>query len=546
MAYDSSTYNANLEKYLQQFQGASYRTPEQRQSDASKGTNAQKPSGGSAAAGLGATALTMGASIYGRQKLIDYLKNRDATPAITTQNPAANLNASTQANWNAGADSATAAMPTEAKLPDGGIIEPNGSVVHPDGTTVTPDGNAIAADGTGMSAESAAQYLGYALAAYQAYDAINNSDTDKQRNIGLGNAAISAGQAYTGGSPYLSGAQFALGGYQTLDNDNMTGEEKATRLQQQAALAAADYFTFGLATPLEGLVRGTGFGSKIGKKLDALDQKTNPMTMVLGGMLGGKDRDQMMRDQVRNYLVDRGVLSPDYQYTDTQGNTFNMGLDGGARLQNFAGANIDNEADRGTYDVDFTNPLAANTVGYLNPLSAITTRGQNDKLTSDTTGMLTNAALSGAKTDEDARREALALYLRSGLDTRDKAVAALDQNREAVGGNYDAYLNGINQVFSDSKLRDYLADSIGSSAPVSQNGAVSDLVYRFPQGTTMNDILPTINAIAGNNSGSNAAGISIDPGYINSYTNIPAQPTRSSTLSPGIDKNGRRISYGRR
>lgn len=504
--YDQSAYQAMVEKYLKQMQGDKYVPPEQRQ----KGQAAGGKSGGGSSAGtaIGSGALVLG-SAYLRSKLADYLRDKangkvaDEVAKQITPTPLANSNITAAGNdaWNAGANAASRPTPIASTtdgviMSDGSAVSNTGTVTTADGVTVTPDGNAVAADGSAPT--NYGQYLtyaSYALAAKNAMQALRNDNLSTgQKASAVGQAGLGAYQAYNaanggGYSTGLSAIGAALGAYDALSDDNLTGEQAATKAQQNAATAMAGPYA-PIVAFANNRLRTWGATKGYMNKLDRLDQKTNPATWAIASFMSHKDADQMARDRYRSYLKDSGLVDDAYAYTDQNGRKIDFGADGSARLQNMNGANIDGETDRGTYDVDFTNKLAGQTVGYLNPLASIQiggNQGRSQKLQNDATGMLVNAALNGATDQSSAQANALNLFKRSGYDTADKAIQALSQYKDQLGDTYDAQVGGIRQVFA------------GAPAPQPQP----------------------------------------------SLTNVPTTPYRSSTRSPGIGKDGKPIRYAR-
>lgn len=297
-------------------------------------------------------------------------------------------------------------------------------------------GNALKSEGysKGGQAIAGGVQLAQGYQQYQDGDKVGGSINMAQGGANL--AAAAGSQTAATYAPYLSYAAAAYGGYKTLDNDNMSSEQKATRLQQQAGLAVADYFTYGLATPAEGLIRNTSWGGKYLGKLDKLDQKTNPATWALSSIIGGKDADQIGRDKYREFTeklkLTEKTPEGSYAYTNTAGNKLDFGMDGKHRLENFNGANTDGDTTRGTYDVDWTNPLANETVARLNPLTILHTSQGNSKIQNDATGLWSNKVFESATDQDAANKEIFNLYQKSGFDTKDKAVAALDTLKDKL------------------------------------------------------------------------------------------------------------------
>lgn len=198
-----------------------------------------------------------------------------------------------------------------APMPDGsqGTLMSDGTVVSDAGVAVQPDGTTV---NLAPYLQGAAGALALA-SAYQRYREGDEVGAGISAAQGTANVAASLGSS-TGASvaPWLAAANAAYGGYNTLNNDAMTGDEKATRLQQQAALGVADFYTFGGASALEGLARKNKTTGKWLRKLDKLDQQTNPVTMILGSVLGGPSTREIAK-QHTSQLLEEGKEDPVYQ-----------------------------------------------------------------------------------------------------------------------------------------------------------------------------------------------------------------------------------------
>jgi hypothetical protein len=236
---------------------------------------------------------------------------------------------------------------------------------------------------------------------------------------------------------------------------------------------------------------------------------TNPLTAwavpiadALGVNFGGtgKDKRQLIRDKVRENLVKSNVVSDqDYLLKFSDGSSFDIGKDGGARLRNEEGK------DRQYSDVDFKDPRASNTVAALNPLAAIITGG-GKQVTSDFAGLYTNAVLNGGADPATVNNRIKELYAKHGINSPADAGAVLDNLvKEKLLDQQTAniYKNGLGLVY-------------GQTTPTSQLPAAGPAPLQPGQ---------TPQSTAAAASGGMIA------------------PVRSNTRSPGIDKNGRRIFY---
>lgn len=242
---------------------------------------------------------------------------------------------------------------------------------------------------------------------------------------------------------------------------------------------------------------------------------TNPLTAwavpiadALGINFGGtgKGKRQLIRDKVRDKLVETNVISgDDYTLKFSDGGTFDIGKDGGARIKNAEGQ------ERQYSDVDFKDPRASLTVAAINPLAAIITGG-GKQVTSDFAGLYTNAVLNDAKDPATVNSRIKELYAKHGINSAADAAGVIDnlvKEKLLDQETANAYKNGLNLVFQPqpgapvAPQRPGMAPLQPGQTPQSTAGAVSNGM-----------IAPT-----------------------------PQTPQRSSTRSPGIGRDGRRIQY---
>ena len=129
-----------------------------------------------------------------------------------------------------------------------------------------------------------------------------------------------------------------------------------------------------------------------------------------GKLMSGKSKDQAGRDSIRSLLQGSGIADKSYMV-----NGFDIGKDGGARLQN-VGTNINGKTDRGYYDVDFSNPLASKSIEGLRGIASATLGDKaSEKQSNDLIGMLSNAALSNAKDEAGLNANLANIYKAAGL-----------------------------------------------------------------------------------------------------------------------------------
>ena len=463
-----------------------------------------------------------------------------ATPTTTTTPTPTAGSAATQAAAASGSTSIRAVGP--AAMPDGsaGVAMSDGSVVSTgSGAVITPDGTQVingtahAPDGSILTGQNAAKAIGYAAAIYTAYNTYKNRDklTSEQEAAGYAQAGLGAYQAAYGASAALSGIGGALNIYGTYSDENLTAEQQASRAQQQAGAAALDYFVFpGAGTALDAALQSTG----IGRKLSEIDQKFNPGTKLLASFGSSKSGEQMARDRVRKKLEEIGVINQegnkDWQLKFSDGGTFDLGKDGGAKLTNAAGE------ERQYSDVDFADPRAGSVVGSVNPLAAILTGGQ-EKLRSDFAGEYTNAVLAGQDDPAVINRRIQELYAKHNLNQQDAltAVDNLEKDKKIDATTAAAYRNGLGQVFAGTAYNgpQPLPQAPGTPAQAATQSAmqISKPVGAVgPQGEQLLNMFPP---------GMKGAGVPVQNPQQAAFTTVP---TRSSTVSPGIGLNGQRLT----
>jgi hypothetical protein len=191
---------------------------------------------------------------------------------------------------------------------------------------------------------------------------------------------------------------------------------------------------------LSGAVNGAYIGTQI------LPGWGTAIGAVVGGIAGfassyfgsGKSEDQKARDQVRAGLQQAGVIDEKYNLTLANGEKFDIGKDGGAKLQNVDGT------ERRMYEVDMGNPLMGQAIGFANPLAQLVSGGDK-KLASSFAGYFANAAISNAKTPEDVRQNMLTIFSKFNASP-EQTMAALQQLGSAgkiTGEEFAAFANGM-------------------------------------------------------------------------------------------------------
>lgn len=206
-------------------------------------------------------------------------------------------------------------------------------------------------------------------------------------------------------------------------------------------------FNWGRTTTLGGVLSGASAGAAIGS-LFAPGIGT-AIGAGIGGIVGafsnlfssGKSHDQKMRDGVRKMLLQQGIIDSNYTIGLADGSRYDIGIDGRPRAE-FGG--------RKPYEVDFTNPLAGDVVGLVNPLANLIA-GSDEKLSIAFAGYFANAATSNAGGDiEKARDNVRAIYSQFKMDPQDivSGLAQLTSTGKITKDVFDAFMGGIGDLLS--------------------------------------------------------------------------------------------------
>ncbi|MCB0346314.1 MAG: hypothetical protein KDD66_14440 [Bdellovibrionales bacterium] len=208
---------------------------------------------------------------------------------------------------------------------------------------------------------------------------------------------------------------------------------------------------FGHNTPANGAIQGATVGAYIGTQI--MPGLGTAVGGLIGGVAGaisglfhsGKHPDQKARDAMRDGLAQLGLVSAEHNLTLADGSTYFIGYDGGHRYQNADGT------QRAPYDVDFSNPLSPEAVGWAQPLAAVLTGG-DEKLRTDLTGYLVNAAQSNANSLADVQRniQAFLVKINATPEAIAQGLAQLHQAGKLSAEEYAAYLHGFKTLLTST------------------------------------------------------------------------------------------------
>lgn len=226
-------------------------------------------------------------------------------------------------------------------------------------------------------------------------------------------AATGGGATVTGTlsavAPYLAAIIAAYAAYQSAKSRNKLKSGYGTNLtDDELRQTSIPGFTSKYAPP----------GAEQGFMRHINPLTGGPAAMVDKLVWGStKSGGQIYRDRVRKFMTKQGILDPEYNLDLGNGQKFNFGADGGARLKNFEGG-----GERRYNEIDTTNKNinTAELTSLLMPVgwSAAMSSGDFKEGTRDAiTSYMVNAAMQGAKTNEDAFRNARALAAKFGFNT---------------------------------------------------------------------------------------------------------------------------------
>lgn len=242
----------------------------------------------------------------------------------------------------------------------------------------------------------------------------------------IGQGAVGAAQIFGGIKQWQGGDKIGGGLHGAAGAANLAtaaGFQSAAPWVAPLTTAAGLYGTYqgmqasnAKASAMGGAEAGAGVGFMVGGPVGAaIGLGVGALAGgALGHIGGAKSQVQQQRDDIRKGFQALNIADQNHLVTLADGSTYNIGLDGHAMLTN-QGANLDGKTERHPYDVDFSNPWAVAAVPTIKSL-AMQMLGEKatQKQIDDTTGMLTNAVTSNAKSLADVNANIAAIQARAG------------------------------------------------------------------------------------------------------------------------------------
>jgi len=266
---------------------------------------------------------------------------------------------------------------------------------------------------------------------------INTLQASGVKGLGAANSAFATAGAAA--SAYM-GTDLAIKTIESLDSIPRSQSLKVGTVNMAAAGAQIGY-AIGSFTPL-GPLGGTAIGTAVGAVTGA----------TLSTFGTGKDTVQKQRDLWRKGMKEAGFAGEDFTVTLANGSTYDIGLDGREELKN-KGTNLDGRSTRYTFDVDWSNPVAVNSIpeAHIFALATGLDPTSNEKFDFFNTAVAQslNAATSNANTVEGVRSNFKSMLESAGVSYADLAmrIESLRLAHKISDSEYNTYIDKVNNMY---------------------------------------------------------------------------------------------------
>ena len=183
-----------------------------------------------------------------------------------------------------------------------------------------------------------------------------------------------------------------------------------------------------------------GIGTAIGAIIGTL---VGGVSSLFGS---GKSIEQKKRDKIREWLQDQQIIDANWSLELADGSLYNIGIDGKNKL-----ISLDGSA-RNQYDIDFENPLASQTVAWLNPVFEVLLAEDQD-LKSQFVGYFTNAVMNNAADLETVKENILAIFEKFPFTSEDifTGLVSLAESGQMDQTTLTIHLSNFEDLLSPSK-----------------------------------------------------------------------------------------------
>jgi len=314
--------------------------------------------------------------------------------------------------------------------------------------------------------KEAADALKYNLPQYNNSPTVGQAPTSSQNPLGTLSAGYNLynlGDSVLGGSPAAAEAlpSASFGGFSVPSA--VSGNEMAALPLEEGsmlgslapfAVAGIGAYTAGKSVDAYNKAKGKGAwgGFKEGLKsagplaaVPVLGQAPALAGLISGAFHTGKDKNQLERDQTRSVLENAG-FTKDYQMKlNKTGYNLDLGKDGGFKYTNEAGQ------DRNAYDIDWSDPLAEQSVGWLQPLMHVVAEGDDNKA-AWLTGQIFNEIKKNGATDINQVRDAV-LDIYHNLNMKPSLMINAVSHLNVPQEKKDAFIAAIESLRPGGKVQ---------------------------------------------------------------------------------------------
>lgn len=192
----------------------------------------------------------------------------------------------------------------------------------------------------------------------------------------------------------------------------------------------------GSAVPVIGTAIGAAVGATVG--------------LVAANTGTGKNSGQIMRDGWREGLSSGGFTNDKHEVTLADGSSYNLGYDGNHKLEN-KGVNIDGKTQRHTFDVDWSNEVAVESIpaGHLYAIATGLDPTSNEKMGLFQRSMAQglNAATSNASSVREVQNNYRAMMKNVNPVDLGMRLETLRAQNRISDQEYGVYLDQTNKIF---------------------------------------------------------------------------------------------------
>lgn len=205
-----------------------------------------------------------------------------------------------------------------------------------------------------------------------------------------------------------------------------------------AGAAVATGAAAGSVVPIVGTAIGAAIGATAG--------------LIAGSTGTGKGTGQLMRDGWRGALEKGGFaekINGSHHVTLADGSKYDIGRDGSDKLQN-KGVNIDGSRERNTFDVDWSDQTAVDSIPSAHLYAIATGLSPSNKdfdLFDRAVGQGLNAASSNASSVQDVNNNFRAMLKNTDPRQIGLRVEMLRQTDDISEQEYQTYLGSLNSMF---------------------------------------------------------------------------------------------------